>query len=124
MKDTGNHPTYVDCNAIAPETARKMKKTIREADGRFVDAGIIGPPPKQKDTTRFYASGKDAREFEMLSEFGLDVRVVGTEIGQASGLKMTYASLTKGIAALSTELLVSAWRMGLYEVLTQEFKLS
>ena len=124
MKDTGNHPVYVDCNAIAPETARKMEKTILEADGRFVDAGIIGPPPKQKDTTRFYASGKDTREFEALSEFGLDVRVIGTEIGQASGLKMTYASLTKGIAALSTELLVSAWRMGLYEVLTEEFRLS
>ena len=50
--------------------------------------------------------------------------VVGTKIGQASGLKMTYAALTKGTAALSVELLVAAWRMGLYEPLLKEFQLS
>jgi len=124
LRDTGERVVYVDCNAVAPATVRSIGETIREAGSRFVDAGIIGPPPRQKGTTKFYASGTDAGEFESLRAYGLDVRVIGTEIGQGSGIKMTYAALTKGMAALSTELLVAARRMGLYEALVEEFQVS
>jgi 3-hydroxyisobutyrate dehydrogenase-like beta-hydroxyacid dehydrogenase len=122
--ETRERVVYVDCNAIAPATVRSIGEIIRGAGSRFVDAGIIGPPPRQKGTTRFYASGKDAGEFEALSEYGLEVRVIGSEIGQASGFKMTYAALTKGISALSTELLVAAWQMGFYDALVEEFQFS
>jgi len=110
---------YVDCNAIAPRTVRQVGETITGAGGRFADVGIIGPPPR-KPGTRFYASGPGAEELSALSEFGLDVRVIGDEIGQASGLKMCYAALTKGLQALGTELLVAARLMGLDEVLRAE----
>ncbi len=89
-----------------------------------MDAGIIGGPPSPRSSTRFYASGADAGEFEQLNQHGLDIRVVGKEIGQASGLKMVYAALTKGTSALSVELLVAAWRMGLYEALMGEWQIS
>lgn len=124
LRTTGEQVVYVDCNAIAPATAKKLGKIITRAGSRFVDAGIIGPPPRWEGVTRFYASGADTADFESLGRYGLDVRVVGTEIGQASGLKMTYAALTKGIAALSTELLIAAWRSGLYDALVQEFRVS
>lgn len=124
LRTTEEQVVYVDCNAIAPATARKLAKIITGVGSRFVDAGIIGPPPTREGITRFYASGTDAGGFESLSKYGLDVRVIGTGIGQASGLKMTYAALTKGTSALSTELLVAAWRMGLYEVLVEELQLS
>ena len=115
---------YVDCNAIAPATVREIGEIIVKAGSRFVDAGIIGGPPSPGGFTRIYASGKDSEEFEQLSKYGLDIRIIGKEIGQASGLKMVYAALTKGTAALSTELLVAAWRMGLYEALIGEWQLS
>ncbi len=121
---TGKEVVYVDCNAIAPNTTKMIDKIITEANSRFVDAGIIGPPPKVKEKTRFYASGKDAEIFASLNAFGLDVRVVGSVIGQASGLKMCYAALTKGTSALSTELLVAAAKMGLFDSLVNEFQLS
>jgi len=124
LQTTGEQVVYVDCNAIAPATARKLAKIMTEVGSQFVDVGIIGPPPTREGITRFYASGTDAEEFESLSRYGLDVRVIGMEIGQASGLKMTYAALTKGTSALSTELLVAAWRMGLYEALVEELQLS
>jgi len=124
LKDTGEQVVYVDCNAVAPATAREAGKIVTKAGSLFVDAGIIGPPPTQEGITRFYASGIDADKFEQLNRYGLDVRVIGTEIGQASGIKMTYAALTKGITAISTELLVAAWRMGLYEPLMEEFRQS
>ncbi len=124
LEKTGEQIVYVDCNAIAPATAKKIDQTLTTAGSRFVDAGIIGPPPRREGATRFYTSGPDTSAFEALSEYGLDVRPVGSEIGQASGFKMSYAALTKGTAALSTELLVAAKRMGLYDALVEEFQIS
>ena len=124
LKETGEEVVYVDCNAVSPATSRSVGKIIEKAGSRFVDAGIIGPPPKQKGTTRFYTSGADSEHFAKLRDYGLDVRVIGSEIGQASGLKMVYAALTKGLTALSTELLVAAWQMGLYRDLVEEFRVS
>ncbi len=124
LEETGEQITYVDCNAIAPATVREIGEIMSKAGSRFIDAGIIGGPPSPRSFTRFYASGTDTEEFEQLSKYGLNIRVVGKEIGQASGLKMVYAALTKGTSALSIELLVAAWRMGLYEALIGEWQLS
>ncbi len=110
---------YADCNAIAPQTVRAIGGIITEAGGRFADVGIIGGPPKQPGT-RFYASGPGAAEFAGLNDFGLEVRVLDGAIGQASGLKMCYGALTKGLQALGTELLLAAKVMGLEEVLRAE----
>jgi 3-hydroxyisobutyrate dehydrogenase-like beta-hydroxyacid dehydrogenase len=119
LRRTGAKPLYVDCNAIAPRTVRLAGEAVMAAGGRFADVGIIGPPPRRPGT-RFYASGPGAAELAGLREFGLDVRVIGDEIGQASGLKMCYGALTKGLQALGTELLVAARLMGLDEVLRAE----
>jgi 3-hydroxyisobutyrate dehydrogenase-like beta-hydroxyacid dehydrogenase len=111
LRRTGAAPLYVDCNAIAPQTVRHVAGVVEAAGGRFVDAGIIGPPPKPGgSSTRFYASGRDAAAFARLRDFGLDVRVVGDQPGQASALKMCYAALTKGTTALMTELAIAAER--------------
>jgi 3-hydroxyisobutyrate dehydrogenase-like beta-hydroxyacid dehydrogenase len=124
LEDTEEQIIYIDCNAIAPATVREVEQIIVKVGSRFVDAGIIGGPPNPRSFTRIYASGKDAGEFGELSKYGLDIHVIGKEIGQASGLKMVYAAMTKGTSALSIELLVAAWRMGLYEALMAEWQLS
>lgn len=120
LRETGADLLYVDCNAIAPRTVRQVGSVMLGAGGRFADVGIIGPPPRQPGTTRFYASGPDARELEQLGAAGLDVRVIGDEIGKASGLKMCYGALTKGLQALGTELLVAGHLMGLQTELRDE----
>lgn len=116
--------TYTDCNAIAPQTVRKLGDIITSAGGTFVDASIIGPPPRTPGATRFYASGPDLDLFSELNNYGLDVRALGAEIGLASAIKMCYASLTKGLTALCTELLTAASVLGVSEALTAEFQLS
>ena len=122
VRGTGATPLYVDCNAIAPQTARQVAEIVEGAGARFVDAGIIGPPPQSGATsTRFYASGGDAATFARLKDFGLDVRVVGDRPGQASALKMCYAALTKGTTALMTELSIAAERLGVSDALRAEF---
>jgi 3-hydroxyisobutyrate dehydrogenase-like beta-hydroxyacid dehydrogenase len=119
IRATGADVLYADCNAIAPQTVRVIGETIMAAGGQFADVGIIGGPPKQPGT-RFYTSGPGAEGFAALGDFGLDVRVLDGGVGQASGLKMCYGALTKGLQALGTELLVAARLMGLEETLRAE----
>jgi len=97
-----------------------------EATGNtFVDAGIIGPPPRESShATRFYASGSEANRFAELNDYGLDVRVIGEAIGDASAIKMCYAALTKGTTALMTALSITAERHGISDPLRTEFELS
>ncbi|HEY8291001.1 MAG TPA: DUF1932 domain-containing protein [Thermomicrobiales bacterium] len=119
IRTTGADVLYADCNAIAPQSVRTIGETIIGAGGRFADVGIIGGPPKQPGT-RFYASGPGATAFAALNDYGLDVRVLDGATGQASGLKMCYGALTKGLQALGTELLIAAKLMGLEETLRAE----
>ena len=121
---TGESLTYVDCNAISPNTAVAIGDLAAAAGLTFVDAGIIGPPPLRAGLTRFYASGEQVDEFAALSQYGLDIRIVGSEIGQASGFKMCYASQTKGRYAIFIESLVAAQRLGFYDLLVAELKSS
>lgn len=112
---------YVDCNAIAPRTARQIGDQITAAGARFADAGIIGPPPRQPGT-RIYTSGSGATAFATLNGYGLDIRILDGDIGQASGLKMCYGAMTKGVQALGTELLVAARALGLADALDAELR--
>ena len=122
MQATGRGLLFAECNAIAPQKSRELEPLITQAGGRYVDASIIGSPPRGGRSPRFYASGPYAGEMEGLREFGLDVRNLGPDIGQASGIKMCYAAMTKGSAALYTELLMAAQMMGLWEPLIAEFQ--
>ena len=120
LQTAGSSPVYVDFNAIAPQTAQRIGSTISRAGGQFVDGGIIGSPPGPGVRPRFYCSGPDVSTAMELGNFGLDVRNLGDEVGQASGLKMVYAASTKGTIALWTELMVAANVMGLDEALVHE----
>jgi len=120
LHTSGATTVYVDCNAVSPDTAETLGTIIAGVGSRFVSASIIGPPPRRKGMTRFYASGTDVTAFEALTAYGLDVRPIGSELGHAKGIKMVYGALTKGFAAIATELLVAAQRMGLYQSLIDE----
>ena len=121
LKANPSRTLFAECNALAPSSVKNMEVIISEAGGRFVDVSIIGSPPRTGVSPRFYAAGPHAEEFSALSAFGLDVRVIGDTTGQASGIKMCYAAMTKGTAALHSQLLMAAEAMGLYEPLMGEF---
>jgi 3-hydroxyisobutyrate dehydrogenase-like beta-hydroxyacid dehydrogenase len=123
-RKTGEPIAYADCNAISPSTSQSINKILRDAGCKYIDVSIIGPPPRIEGRTRFYASGPDTEIFEELSRYGLDVRTLGDKIGKGKGIKMTYASLTKGLSALSLELLTAAHKMDLYDDLVREFQIS
>ena len=122
IRTTGSDILFAECNAIAPQLTRELAPVITGVGGRFVDVSIIGGPPRPGYSPHFYTSGAPAVEFEQLGQYGLDVRRLDGDIGQASGIKMCYAAMTKGSWALYSELLLAAELMGLTEPLLAEFQ--
>ena len=122
IRNTKETIVYVDCNAVAPDTGREIYRIIREAKSRYVDASIIGGPPRREGITKFYASGPHVEDFMILKDFGLEIRPLGSEVGQGKGIKMVYGALTKGLTAISTQLLMAAFQMGLYDSLESLFE--
>ena len=122
-KRAGAAPLYVDCNAVSPGTVRTVAGTAAAAGLGFVDASIIGGPPKPGTPgPRFYACGPAEAGFAELGQYGLDIRTMGGEVGQASALKMCYGALTKGLTALGTELLLAAELSGVGPALAAELR--
>jgi len=116
---------YVDANAIAPETTRRVGELIEEGGGRFVDGGIIGGPPREPGDARLYLSGEDAGQVAQLFDGTvLETPVVSARIGDASAVKMAYAGWTKGTAALILAVRELARREGVEPALLEEWSRS
>lgn len=114
-------PFVFDLNAISPKLAREIASLFSlpsnskgDVLAHFLDGGIIGGPPSPQNDGA--AEGKKWKKpslvisgtvvgglpdtFDALAET-LNMKIVGPEIGSASTLKLTFASLTKGLTALS-----------------------
>lgn len=121
----GGHRTLIaDCNAVAPDTAHEIASLIEGAGGRFVDGGIIGPPPRDKAKTTLFVSGRSAPDLEAIAGPQLAVKIVSDRVGDASALKMCYAALNKGTQALWLEVLVAAQRLGVDRLLEEQLQRS
>jgi len=114
-------PVFVDCNAVSPETVRRIGTVVAGTGASFVDASIIGLAPKPGQTSpHIYVCGENAARVLVLGEYGLDVRVLDGAVGAASALKMSYAGINKGVAALASAMILAAARSGATEALYQE----
>lgn len=118
----GQRTLIVDCNAIAPATAAEIADGVTQAGGSFVDAGIIGPPPRGSAKITLYVSGPRAAELEQIAGPQLKVQLVSDRIGDASALKMCSGALTKGTQALWLEVMIAAQRLGVRELLERDVR--
>ena len=122
---SNSKPVYVDCNAVSPSTTERIAAAIAPTGSPFVDAGIIGSPPKPGDAgPRIYASGSDAPRFATLRQYGLDIRVLDGPMSAASAVKMSYAGITKGTQALAAVMVLAATRGGSADALFKELAFS
>lgn len=112
---------YVDANAIAPATARKISGLV----ARYVDGGIIGMAPTAPGMTRLYLSGPEAQHVaEMFVGTVVETRVVSDDPAAASAVKLAYAAWTKGTSALLLAARALARAEGVEDHLIEEWRLS
>ena len=116
------HPLVVDLNAVSPAT---MARVVHALDGlEVVDGSISGGPPNE-GRTQVYLSGPRARDVAALQHPRLHVRIVEGGIGSASAVKMSTASVYKGLAAILVQAVLSADAAGVLDTvlddLTRQF---
>ncbi len=124
LRATGRQTLIVDCNAIAPETVRAIAAVVQAAGGRFLDAGIIGPPPRGGAKTNLFVSGPGAADLEQIAGPQIVVQAIGEGVADASALKMCYGALNKGTQAVWLEVLIAAERLGVADVLDAQLRQS
>ncbi|KAF2466024.1 uncharacterized protein BDR25DRAFT_306467 [Lindgomyces ingoldianus] len=105
---------YLDLNAISPSTASTIDKAFKKntSNVRFIDGGIIGGPPTQSPEGTWKNPGiplsgpytlKSANPSGAHLAETLNTSYIDANIGSASGLKCCFASLSKGMIAISLQ---------------------
>ncbi|CAK4031627.1 hypothetical protein DOTSEDRAFT_121211 [Lecanosticta acicola] len=122
-KARANPLYFLDLNAISPRAAREIDDILsqRSSNVRFIDGGIIGGPPKKKDDGNWYRPSIPTSGPHRLSEAQphggklaetLNIKHVNDDIGSASGLKMCFASMSKGFTAIAISSFTTAHNLG------------
>ena len=118
----GVRPLVVDLNAVSPATMSRIADALQGLD--LVDGSISGGPPDEA-TTVVYLSGPRAQDVAALRHPRLDISLVGDAIGSASAVKMSTASVYKGLAAILVQAVLSADDAGVLDTvlndLTRQF---
>ncbi|MBW4258143.1 NAD(P)-dependent oxidoreductase [Methanobacterium subterraneum] len=110
----GFEGVYVDLNNVSPGTVKEAFTHI--PNGKTVDGAIMGGIKNGLETP-IIASGEFAENFAELNQYGMNIEVIGPEVGQASGLKMLRSAYTKGVSALLFEAFHAAYKMEVDETL-------
>ncbi|MGW4597002.1 DUF1932 domain-containing protein [Streptomyces sp. NPDC004457] len=88
---------YVEANAINPIRTQRIAGLL-EPDATVVDGGVVGSPPIGGKTPTLYLSGPATateRVEALFASTAVRTAVLGTEVGKASALKLSYASFQK-----------------------------
>ncbi|MFJ2575005.1 DUF1932 domain-containing protein [Streptomyces halstedii] len=88
---------YVEANAINPVRTQRIAALLAPA-ATVVDGGVVGSPPVGGKTPTLYLSGPadaTARIEALFAGTAVQAAVLGTQVGQASALKLSYAAFQK-----------------------------
>lgn len=117
---TGARPLITDMNAISPQTAAAVAATISPLP--FVDGSISGPPPIARPGARLYFSGPRAAELVALPWRHVTPIDLGPRVGAASALKMSSASVYKGLVGLYTQAMRAADHYGVLDPMLADLR--
>ncbi|MBZ5575379.1 MAG: DUF1932 domain-containing protein [Acidobacteriia bacterium] len=114
---------YLDANAISPARARRMAGLMTKQGATFLDGCIIGMPARARGQTWLYASGENAAAAgDLFSGGPLEFEMLGSEVGQASALKMCFAAHSKGMTALLAAVMGAAEGLGVRQALERQWR--
>ena len=137
---------FIDLNAVSPASCKSIAANFEKSKVpiKFIDGCILGGPPKAKPPPANEESNKngaskpdwycprmpmsgphDLSALPHGSEITdlLNLRKVSPAIGAASGLKMCFAAIAKGLTGIVTQSMSSAHSMGVMDDLKLELQL-
>lgn len=133
---------FADMNAVAPSTVKRIAKNIAAANVpiTLIDGSILGGPPRPKgdeqglnpptphtvgdwDLPSMPTSGPvsvaDIPGYGATLYAVLNMKHISPDLGASSGLKMCFASLSKGYSAIAIQSYTTAHRMGVLPALQE-----
>lgn len=118
VREAGFKGIYVDGNAISPERMAEVAEIVTSGGARVVDGAIIGNPAWKAGTTSLHLSGPERQMVaDCFSGSFVTAVTLSERVGEASALKMCYAALTKGTAALLCGIIATAEELGVRDAL-------
>ncbi|KAK0729179.1 6-phosphogluconate dehydrogenase [Apiosordaria backusii] len=134
LSSEGKTLYYADLNAVSPSTVKSISSLFdSHPNVKFIDGSILGGPPSlslddDDDTPKAwtkpliptsgpfsFSSVYDSPELSAI----LRAKHISDKIGQASGLKMVFASLSKGYAAVALQSITTAQQLGVLPELVE-----
>ena len=108
---------WCDMNSVAPQTKQQAARTIEQHGGRYVDVAVMAPVDPAALSVPLLISGPEAEQAgQLLNRAGFtNTRVVGSEVGRASAIKMIRSVMVKGLEALTDECAAAARAAGVYD---------
>lgn len=104
---------FLDINSASPGAKRQAATAVTAAGADYVEAAVMSNvPPHGHKVPMFLAGAEAEKAAALMTPFGMDVKVVGPDIGQASSIKMIRSVMVKGLEALFVESLTAAHRAG------------
>ena len=120
---SNSKPVYVDCNAVKSGHTSHARGAIAPTGCAFVDAGIIGSPPKPGDKARACTLRGLLRCASRYSRPSASTSACWMVLlSAASAMKMSYAGITKGTQALAAAMMLAATRGGSADALYAELQ--
>jgi 3-hydroxyisobutyrate dehydrogenase-like beta-hydroxyacid dehydrogenase len=115
---------FFDMNSVAPDTKRAAAAIIDASGGRYVDVAVMSPVLPARLATPLLVSAPYAEDgAAVLLQLGfVNVRVVGSEVGRASTIKMLRSVMYKGMEALTAECLIACEKAGVTEEVLGSFE--
>lgn len=104
---------FLDLNSASPGTKQQAAQVIEAAGAHYVEAGVMTSVPPYGIRVPMLLGGAQAEALaEKLRGFGMDAKVVASEIGVASAIKMCRSVMIKGLEALVIESYTTARKYG------------
>jgi 3-hydroxyisobutyrate dehydrogenase-like beta-hydroxyacid dehydrogenase len=105
---------FCDLNSVAPATKQTAADEVERTGAHYVDVAVMSPVHPARLSVPLLLSGPAADDAaDRLGRLGFDnIRVVGSRVGQASGIKMIRSVIVKGIEALAAEAMLAAEAAG------------
>jgi 3-hydroxyisobutyrate dehydrogenase-like beta-hydroxyacid dehydrogenase len=105
---------FLEMNTASPEQKKAIFAILQPKGVQFVDLAIMAPVPPKGLKTPFSASGPGAIALsKKLKDLGLNLSILGPEVGEASTQKLLRSIVYKGVAAVICEAMEAGQAFGL-----------
>jgi 3-hydroxyisobutyrate dehydrogenase-like beta-hydroxyacid dehydrogenase len=104
---------FLDLNSASPGTKQRAAALVDAAGAHYVEAGVMTSVPPYGIRVPMLLGGARAGALaQVLTAWGMDAKVVSTQLGVASAIKMCRSVMIKGLEALVIESYATARHYG------------